>query len=570
MTPQQLQQSIDALLDGQLSEADFLTLEAELSVNPQARQIYLQRIELDQLLSDNYRSDAGDKRDQETTPAMRVATSAGPPRMVSRTLLLTILAAAACLLFATTLAWQILGNGSQDLAAGIPSTVSEEQSAIGFAVLSGQAQAVWKDQSLKKGQLIPSGIQHLQAGLIQLELFSGVQLVIQGDASFAIESPMQVRLLHGKARALVPEAAHGFQLLTSEGQVVDLGTEFSVKVDHSGTQVEVLEGEVELHPNVGEMKNLITGQRLLVDQAGPVSNQPGQPISVVGPKEMQNRLAKQQNQRLERWQNSVNELLQDPRLLGHYSLDGQLGYSRVLPNGALNQQVRNEIPPIEKLSRKSVASQGAIVAAQRDADRWGRDQSSLDFSPVGSRVRVLVPGEHNALTLMCWVKINSLDRMYNSLFLTDGHEVGEPHWQILADGRLFFSIKPDDQDKMTRDQRQQQIYHSPPFWDTSLSGKWIMLCTVYDPDQQQVTHYLNGDAMSQHPIPDHLIIKQIKIGAASICNWSEPMYRTDPTFVVRNLNGSIDEFAIFDAPLSGQEVKQLYQSGNPYLPLSND
>lgn len=565
MTPQQLQQSIDALLDGQISEADFLKLEAELTVNAQARRLYLQRIELDQLLADNYQSDSIDDEGDQTEVVSDNSSRVVHQRWRSRTLLLTVLAAAACLLFAAGLAWQIFGNGTSNLAAGPGTAADQEQSAIGFAVLSGQDQAVWKDQSFKQGQLVPSGIQHLEAGLIQLELFSGVQLVIQGNASFAIESPMQVRLLHGKARALVPDAAHGFQLLTSKGQVVDLGTEFAVEVDKSGTQVEVLEGEVELHPNVGDMQNLTTGQRRLVDQAGQVADQPGEPISVIGPKEMQDRLAEQQDLRLKRWQNSVNELVQDKRLLGHYSLDGQLGYSRMLPN-----RVRQQQPTNDKATGESLASQGAIVAAQRDADRWGRDQLSLDFSPVGSRVRVVVPGEHKALTLMCWVKINSLDRMYNSLFLTDGHEVGEPHWQILEDGRLFFSIKPADQQKMSRDQRQQQIYHSPPFWDTSLSGKWIMLCTVYDPDGQQVTHYLNGEVLSQHPIPDHLIIKQIKIGAASICNWSEPMYRTDPTFVVRNLNGSVDEFAIFGAPLSNQEVKQLYQTGNPYLPLSND
>ncbi|MEO8270637.1 MAG: hypothetical protein ABI557_13020, partial [Aureliella sp.] len=58
-------------------------------------------------------------------------------------------------------------------------------------------------------------------------------------------------------------------------------------------------------------------------------------------------------------------------------------------------------------------------------DRWGRNDSALDFSPIGSRVRVEVPGSHHGLTLNCWVKINSIDRWYSSLFLTDGHDDGE-------------------------------------------------------------------------------------------------------------------------------------------------
>ena len=110
MTPQQLQQSIDALLDGQISEADFLKLEAELTVNAQARQLYLQRIELDQLLADNYQSDSIDNEGDQTEVVSDNSSRVVHQRWRSRTLLLTVLAAAACLLFAASLAWQIFGN----------------------------------------------------------------------------------------------------------------------------------------------------------------------------------------------------------------------------------------------------------------------------------------------------------------------------------------------------------------------------------------------------------------------------------------------------------------------------
>jgi hypothetical protein len=53
----------------------------------------------------------------------------------------------------------------------------------------------------------------------------------------------------------------------------------------------------------------------------------------------------------------------------------------------------------------------------------------------------------------------------------------------------------------------------------------------------------------------------VTIGAASIGNWSDPRYRKDPEFVVRNLNGAIDEFAIFSEALDSGEVRKLYESG---------
>ena len=95
-----------------------------------------------------------------------------------------------------------------------------------------------------------------------------------------------------------------------------------------------------------------------------------------------------------------------------------------------------------------------------------------------------MPGEHRGLTLICWVKINSLDRWYNSLFLTDGHEDREPHWQIMDDGRIFFSVKLPADHNANSASPQQHVYYSPKVWDGSLSGRWIMLCVTYDVDRK--------------------------------------------------------------------------------------
>ena len=54
--------------------------------------------------------------------------------------------------------------------------------------------------------------------------------------------------------------------------------------------------------------------------------------------------------------------------------------------------------------------------------------------------------------------------------------------------------------------------------------------------------------------------RKTRIGAASIDNWSEPE-RHDPHFAVRNLNGAIDEFMLFNAALSAEEIDQFSQAG---------
>ena len=235
-------------------------------------------------------------------------------------------------------------------------------------------------------------------------------------------------------------------------------------------------------------------------------------------------------------------------MIAHYQMSSAAVAERRLPNlTALDD---------------SHSSEGAVVAATAAQNRWGEPASALDFSPAGSRVRLQVPGDYQNLTLICWVRINSLDRWYNSLFLTDGHDQGEPHWQIMDDGRLFFSVKKTDVFDRSKGERDKHIFFSPPFWNSSLSGRWLMIATVYDSTNRQVTHYLNGEVLSQEAIPEKYLVTNIRIGDASLCNWGLPE-RNQPRFAIRNLNGSMDEFLLFSAPLSANEISNLYEVSRP-------
>ena len=117
---------------------------------------------------------------------------------------------------------------------------------------------------------------------------------------------------------------------------------------------------------------------------------------------------------------------------------------------------------------------GAIVGAKRVVGRWPQ-KSGIEFKRPGDRVRVNIPGQFGSLTFACWVKIDSLDRWYNSLFLTDSYQRGEPHWQILDTGQLFFSVRLGGGPG-----KGHHKVLSPPFWDASLSGRWLHLATTYN------------------------------------------------------------------------------------------
>lgn len=538
---------IDALLDGSISEADRLRIEAELIVDPEVRREYYQRVQLSVLLHQEAaempsRTSAGQVQELGSSTSPRVNRWI---KIVSGSLI--AVAASLAAMFVIDRGGQRSSNDRSTITkktAVVPESRTE-YTASGFAVLNGQEDAVWSGVKLSEGDLLPSGELHLASGLAHLELFSGVQIVLEGESRFRIDSPMQITMMRGMARAHVPEPAQGFRIKTSSGDVVDLGTEFSVNVDQDGADVHVIDGEVELHPRRSDLLRLDAGtSRRLVGAGGVIDARP-QSTGTVGPLEFQDRLREKQRERYAQWENWQDVVQSHPQLLAHY---------RFQLDGLQPRRIENLAS-----GSTSLASDGTIVAARRVADRWNSSEGAVDFSPIGSRIRVDVPGEHRGLTLLCWVKINSLDRWYNSLFLTDGHEDREPHWQLMDDGRIFFSVKvPSEDGKAT-----QHVFYSPSVWTPSLSGRWMMLAVTYDVDRQEVTHYLNGKAISSETIPDQALVESIRVGQASICNWSEPMYRTDPKFVLRNLNGTMDEFAVFSTALSADELMQWYESGNP-------
>ena len=519
MNHDELSQLIDSVIDGDCCESDFLRLEAELHVDPAARKAYYDRLKLHTCLQEESRSRTVSIRKSDPAPSRR----SWP-----------FLAAAAAVMALLLLA----GLGGWKTGKQVPHqpVAAVEPVASGFGVITDQAKARWDSASLKRGDLVPSGPVRLTSGIAQLELFSGVSLVIEGPAEFELHSDMEMTMKTGKLRANVPRPARGFRIHTETGDVVDLGTEFAIDIGKDHSDFHVLQGEIEWHPVSSNMERLTDGDSIRWSRTGEVKPLDGGFEAFPDPAQL-NRV---RLERRSRWLSHTESFAQRPGLLAYYPMSRPGDWNRQLRDAAAGGR------------------HGAIVRTKRSADRWDVPNQAIEFSPTGSRVRVDIPGEYEALTLFCWVRIDSLDKWYNSLFLTDGHELHEPHWQIMDDGRMFFSVKAREEEGKA----DKHIAYSPPIWSPSLSGQWLQLATVYDSRAGTTTHYLNGEKISQDHLPDHFIVERVRIGAASIGNWSQPM-RKDPHFAVRNLNGAIDEFAIFSVALTGEQIAHLYQIGKP-------
>lgn len=419
-----------------------------------------------------------------------------------------------------------------------------EEVSHGVAIITQLVDVEWTNPLSPRevGDSLSPGEFAIQSGFAQVEFLCGATVIVEGPAQLDLKSATLAKVMSGRLRAQVPPAARGFALEVDDMKVVDLGTEFGLSVSNTGANVQVFDGEVELQEQSKAKRLMVAGESLVMTSAGQYEPADITPKQFVDIAELTARAQGQQDQRYLRWQEWSSNLRSDDRLIAYYAFDQAGNWQRKL-NSSL-EPARKELD-------------GAIVGANRVPGRWDA-KSGLEFRRPGDRVRVQIPGEFESLTFSCWVKIDSLDRRFSSLFLTDHYDAGEPHWQILHTGQLYFSVRPG---LLNQTPIRDFKALSPPFWNSSLSGRWIHLASVYSVEEKLITHYLNGNLLSEHQVPPQKVVPT-QIGIASIGNWASPT-QADAGFAIRNLNGSMDELVIFCVALTETQVRKIYEIGKP-------
>lgn len=101
--------------------------------------------------------------------------------------------------------------------------------------------------AVKVGQSINEGTLTLAQGYAEITLTNNVVLLLEGPARVEFHSADHLVLTQGSLVARVPPNAIGFSVDTPSSEIVDLGTEFGVRVTDIGeSQVHVLDGEVKV------------------------------------------------------------------------------------------------------------------------------------------------------------------------------------------------------------------------------------------------------------------------------------------------------------------------------------
>lgn len=440
---------------------------------------------------------------------------------------------------------------SQDLPAA--EVAATEQTGAGCAVISQVHEAVFEvfpgSQPPEQGSMLPPGALHLKSGMVTLEFFSGATLLAEGEVKMNLHSAWEAACERGQVRVRVPPPAQGFRLLTPEMKLVDLGTEFGVKVSTAGTaEVHVFEGEVEAYPIEAEMRLLTQGQSLSHTPGLPLVTGAAEPLEFTSLEQLQTLNLAQVKARYDRWWNYTQELRRDPRLIACYLF-------KHWQDDRWDRLVNNFTEP------KAPSRAGAAVGARWVEGRWPM-KHALEFKGPGDRMRVNLGAEpYAALTLACWARVDGVDRKYNALLLTDGYEPGEPHWQIYEDGRLMFSIAYPKAGNENEGKKQNQIYYSPQVFDLGTQRRWHHLAVTYDSQTGEAVQFLDGREISREVSPYHVPGRAITFGPSEIGNWGLPTEKHQ--FPIRNLNGRLDEFLIYKAALSPAEILTLYENGQP-------
>lgn len=526
-----LERLIDAYFDGQLAPGEKEELESMLLGSSRARKIYLERAEWHGLarewaLRENSILLMDDGNPAETPPKRIIpfprkwAVAAG---------------LAACAALAVVLSLRQETREPEVTADGRRPAVRDHVALLGQVV-----GVVWEEGSepFTEGSALPKGWLKIREGTLRLDFYSGARVVLQGPAELELISQDLARLEKGRLTANVPPPAEGFTVLNSNLRVVDRGTEFGMSVNGADDcEVHVFDGEVELQGDVPEAaaRALFEGDALSIRE-GRATAFTADRQSFTDPASLMEAARREAGIRLESWRRTSEAFRSTPGLLVYFDFEDLPPGSPIIPNQAADADPD---------------SFGTMIGCDRPAGRWS-GKSAIGFAKTSDRVRFRANGTTPSLTMMAWVRVDSLPLDHNALLSMAPDQIGEIHWKLDRSGKLLLGLRAEETFKFNSWERLE----SPPIVTEQSFGRWMHLATTVDGDARVMKHYVNGTEVASGPIHRPT---PVRLGPANLGNFDAAIPARDEVGAVRNFNGRIDEFALLDRALDAEEIRTMVE-----------
>lgn len=258
MNPENENDRIWRLLDGELTPEEFALLERDLEASPEARARFLDHVDLHNLLDKKFSTPDSVARRMKGVVSVDLLVSRQRRKLVKYSI---FAAAAALLLFGLVLKITLVRQPDPMV------TFRTSEDTVFSVSHASSGKDVPAPGTLEKGSRLA-----LRQGAVELTLASGVTALVEAPAELALQAEGRIQQHLGRVRFHVPKKASGFQVQTPDLLIKDLGTEFGVLAspDHAD-EVHLFKGKVEVTNRHGLRKTeMLTGRMARV--AGPAGH----------------------------------------------------------------------------------------------------------------------------------------------------------------------------------------------------------------------------------------------------------------------------------------------------------
>lgn len=242
MKRNELDRLIDDCLESCLSENDAAALSAELEASAEARARYWEAAAIHGLLDQAMHQSS-----------LQVITGEGRPQRENFIPWRAVAAAALVVMGIGIAWWTIVRNESSNVPVA--------------TVLYAEGCEWMMPNEIAEGERLAPQRFHLSKGMALVRFDGGAEMMMRGETEWELISATEAKLALGDVSVRAEGDAAGFVLETPSASLLDLGTEFTVKVDDSkATELHVTEGEVAYEQD-GETTVLAAGKSVRLERS---------------------------------------------------------------------------------------------------------------------------------------------------------------------------------------------------------------------------------------------------------------------------------------------------------------
>jgi len=396
----------------------------------------------------------------------------------------------------------------------------------------------------------------VESGEWRVESDNSRRLTASGNNTEVAQTPeaVSLRLLSKSPLAPAPHPsppAPLFSVRTPTAVVTDLGTEFGIEVEDDGDmKTHVFQGAVELKivdkAQVGnQTTRIVAGEavRLQQEDKGGVLNVVFCPADftafAVPPGQLLAFAKEKQLEAFRRWSGFSNEIRQRADMVAYYDFQRDAAEPGVLRNRASTGQ------PLDGRIKGAVWCKGRFSGKQA-LYFHGRNCGNRVELPEQERFQFTGP-----FSVAVWFKVERFDGKWVALAAK-----GDTSWRLQQHedtGAVSFGTDLD----FGSTSRTTTTAGRTPVAD----GRWHLAVAVYEPDAEaaHVRLYLDGCLEA-----DNLLTQPVALRQNNSPVWlGDNCARLEPS---REFRGLIDEAAFFAAPLSAEEIAEMFQAGEPDRP----